>query len=103
MVRMLSGIRRFMLLAVVPAALAVGCGGGTNSTKTSNTTIQKSKPAAQTGHYHVGERCQHSLAFAYSAQGFTCVNGTLRHKARHTSPSTVHHHTHTTTAAPQGY
>jgi hypothetical protein len=100
---MVSRIRRVMLLAVLPAALAAGCGSGGGS-KTSNTTTtkQKTAPSAQSGHYHVGEHCQQSLAFAYSSQGLQCVNGKLRHKTKTASPKT-HHHGHTTTAAPQGY
>ena len=103
MAEMLSSFKRFMLLATLPAALAVGCGSSTNSTKTHDTTTHKGASGAS-GHYHVGEHCQQSLAFAYKAQGFTCVNGTLRHKSSDKGPATVHHHSPlTTTGAPQGY
>src|SRR5689334_11000024 len=99
---MLPRFRRLVVLAVLPATLAAACGGGSKSTTTS-TSKQKSAPNAQTGHYHVGEHCQKSLAFAYSSQGFSCVNGRLQRKS-HNAPPTVHHHAHTTsTAAPQGY
>jgi hypothetical protein len=102
MASMSSRVRRFLLLAVLPAALAAGCGGGSKTIDTT-TTKQKTAPSAQGGKYHVGEHCQQSLAFAYSAQGLQCVNGKLRQKANNKSPKTVHHHGHTTTAAPQGY
>jgi hypothetical protein len=92
-----------MLLAAFPVALAVGCGGGTKATNTPKTTTHKNTPTAQTVDYHANEHCQPSLAFAYSAQGFTCVNGRLRHKSHHAPPPTIHHHSHTSTAAPQGY
>ena len=93
-----------MLLAVLPAALAAGCGGGTKTTTTHNTTAHKDTPSAHSSKYRAGEHCRSSSpAFAYAAQGFTCVNGRLQHKSRQTSPPTVHHHSHTTTAAPQGY
>ena len=98
---MLSRFRRLIVLAVLPATLAAACGSGSKTTTT--TTKHKSAPSAQTGHYHVGEHCQKSLAFAYSSQGFSCVNGRLRHKSHNAAP-TVHHHAQTTsTAAPQGY
>lgn len=103
---MLFRIKRLMLLAVLPAALAAGCGGGSKTTDapaTTTTTKHKSAPSAQSAHYRVGEHCRQSLSFAYSAQGLSCVNGTLRHKSQHATPATVHHHSHTTTAAPQGY
>jgi hypothetical protein len=86
----------------LPATLVAACGGSSKTTDTT-TTKQKSAPSAQSAHYHVGEHCQKSLAFAYSSQGFTCVNGKLQKKS-HTAPPTVHHHGNTTsTAAPQGY
>jgi hypothetical protein len=100
---MISGIRRFVLLATLPAALVAGCGGTAKTTHTRDTTTHKDTPTAQSANYHVGEHCQQGLVFAYSAQGFTCVNGRLRHKTDHGSPPAVHHHSHTTTAAPQGY
>ena len=101
---MLSPLRRLILLAVLPAALAAACGGASKSNDPPATsTTHKSAPSAQSSQYHAGEHCQQSLSFAYSAQGFSCVNGTLRHKANHTAPATVHHHSHTNTAAPQGY
>ena len=98
---MLFRLRRLILVAVLPAALAAACGG--QSKTTSTTTTHKSTPSAQSGHYHAGEQCQKSQSFAYSSQGFTCVNGKLRHKGQHGTPATVHHHSQTTTAAPQGY
>lgn len=95
-----------MLLAVVPA-LAAGCGGATKTTTTHSTTVHHSTTAHKdtpSGRYHAGAHCRsNSPAFAYAAQGFICVNGRLRHKSHQTSPPTVHHHSHTTTAAPQGY
>jgi hypothetical protein len=100
---MLSRFRRLILLAVVPAALAAACGGATKSTSTTTTNKHTSAPSSQSGHYHAGEHCQQSQSFAYSAQGFTCANGRLRHKTQHATPATVHHNSHTTTAAPQGY
>ena len=102
---MLTRIRRLILLAVLPAALAAACGGGSKTTDApaSTTTKHQSGPSAQSAHYHVGEHCRQSLSFAYSSQGLSCVNGTLRHKSQHAAPATVHHHSHTTTAAPQGY
>ncbi|HEY3946375.1 MAG TPA: hypothetical protein VGL78_14195 [Solirubrobacteraceae bacterium] len=102
---MLFRIKRLMLLAVLPAGLAAGCGSGSKTTDApaTTTTKHKSAPSAQSAHYHVGEHCRQSLSFAYSAQGLSCVNGTLRHKSQHATPATVHHHSHTTTAAPQGY
>ena len=101
---MLFRIKRLMLLAVLPAVLAAACGGGSKTSDPATTTTKhKSAPSAQNAHYHVGEQCRQSLSFAYSAQGLSCVNGTLRHKSQHTAPATVHHHSHTTTAAPQGY
>ncbi|HEY3944268.1 MAG TPA: hypothetical protein VGL78_03490 [Solirubrobacteraceae bacterium] len=97
-------IGRFLLFAVVPAIVAGGCGGQTQSTKTHDTSTHQSTSGAQPVQYHPGQRCRQSLAFAYSAKGFTCVNGRLYHKGSQSSPRTVsHHHAHTTTAAPQGY
>ncbi|MGN6170218.1 MAG: hypothetical protein ACTHQQ_18910 [Solirubrobacteraceae bacterium] len=105
---MLSRVRRLILLAVLPAALVAACGGGSNSgggskTNDPTSTTHTSAPSAQSGHYHAGEHCRQSLSFAYSAQGFSCVNGTLHRKPKHTAPATVHHHSHTNTGAPQGY
>lgn len=97
---MLSRVRRLVLLVALPAVLAAACGGGNKATSTT-TTIKDT--SAQSGRYHAGERCSKSQSFAYSAQRFTCVNGRLRHKAHNASPATVHHHSNTTTAAPQGY
>ena len=97
---MLSRFRRLMVLAVLPATLAAACG---SSSKTTTTTKHKTAPSAQTGHYHVGEHCQKSLAFAYSSQGFSCVNGRLRHKSHNAAPTVKHHPQTTSTAAPQGY
>jgi hypothetical protein len=99
---MLFRIRRLILLAVLPAALAAACGSQSKTTSTTTNTTHKSTPSAQSGHYHAGQQCQKSQSFAYSAQGFTCVNGKLRHKAQHTAPATVRH-SHTNTATPQGY
>jgi hypothetical protein len=93
-----------MILAVLPAVLAAACGSGSKTSSTTTTTTKikdTSAPTAPSEHYHAGERCRKSLAFAYSAQGFSCVNGTLRHKGHNGSPATVHHHSNTTTA-PQG-
>ncbi len=101
---MLSRIRRLVLLAVLPAVLAAACGSGSKATSTTTTTTKikdTSAPTTQSGHYHAGQRCQKGQSFAYTAQGFTCVNGRLRHKAQNGSPATVHHHSNSTTA-PQG-
>ena len=98
---MLLRLRRILVLAVLPATLAAACGGSNKTTQTT-TTKHKTAPSAQTGHYHVGEHCQKSLAFSYSSQGFTCADGRLRHKSQNKAPA-VHHHAHTSTAAPQGY
>lgn len=93
-----------MLLAVLPAVLAAACGGSSKTSDPATTTTKhKSAPSAQSSKYHVGEHCRQSLSFAYSAQGLSCVNGTLRHKSQQAAPATVHHKSHTTTAAPQGY
>jgi hypothetical protein len=100
---MLSRFRRFILLAVLPAALAAACGGASKTTSTTPTSNHTSAPSAQSGNYHAGDHCRQSQSFAYAAQGLTCVNGTLRHKAHHSKPATVNHHSQTTTSAPQGY
>jgi hypothetical protein len=97
---MLSRIRRVVLLAVLPAVLAAACGSGSKAPRTT-TTKDPSAPSAQTGHYHAGEQCPKGQAFAYLAQGFTCVNGTLRHKAHSASPATVH--SKTSTGGTKGY
>ena len=100
---MLFRVRRSVLLAFLPAVLAAACGSGSKATRTTTTTKDTSAPSAQSGHYYAGERCQKSQSFAYSAQRFTCVNGRLRHKTHNAPPATVHHHSNTKTAAPQGY
>lgn len=93
-----------MLLAVLPAVLAAACGGTSKTTDPATTTTKQSTvPSAQSNQYHVGAHCKPSLAFAYSTRGLTCVNGTLRHKAQHGAPATVHHKSQTTSTAPQGY
>ncbi len=84
--------------------LAAACGGTSKTTDPATTTTKhNSVPSAQSNHYHVGAPCRPSLAFAYSTRGLSCVNGTLRHKSQQAAPATVHHKSHTTTAAPQGY
>jgi hypothetical protein len=99
---MISRVRRLVLLAVLPAVLAAACGSGSKATSTT-TTKDPSGPSAQSGHYHAGERCPKGQSFAYLAQGFTCVNGTLRHKTHNASPATVHHHSNTSTSGTHGY
>jgi hypothetical protein len=94
---MLSRVRRLVLLAVLPAVLAAACGSGSKPTSNTTTTKDPSAPSAQTGHYHAGEPCPKGQSFAYLAQGFTCVNGALRHKAHSASPATVRHHSNTGT------
>jgi hypothetical protein len=93
---MLSRVRRLVLLAVLPAVLAAACGSGSKPASTT-TTKDPSAPSAQTGHYHAGEPCPKGQSFAYLAQGFSCVNGTLRHKAHNGAPATVRHHSNTST------
>ena len=100
---MLSRVRRLVLLAVLPAVLAAACGSGNKATSTSTTTTTIKDTSAQSGHYHAGERCSKGQSFAYLAQGFTCVNGTLRHKTHNASPATVHHHSNTDTSGTHGY
>lgn len=100
---MISRVRRLVLLVALPAVLAAACGSGNKTTSTTTTTKDPSGPSAQTGHYHAGERCPKGQSFAYLAQGFTCVNGTLRHKTHNASPATVHHHSNTSTSGTHGY
>jgi hypothetical protein len=100
---MLSRVRRLILVAVLPAVLAAACGGQSKTTGTTTTTKHKSTSSAQSGRYHAGEKCQKSQSFAYSTQGFTCVNGKLHRKSQNATPATLSHQSQTNTAPPQGY
>lgn len=99
---MLLRVRRLILVAVLPAVLAAACGGQTKTTSTTTTTKHKSTSSAQSGRYHAGQSCQKSQSFAYSTQGFTCVNGKLHRKSQQ-QPATLSHQSQTNTAPPQGY
>lgn len=96
---MIAIIKRLTLAVVLPAALVVGCGGGTKKQDPTTNTHSSSTPAA---HYRMGESCKSNEDLAYSAQGFVCKNGKLAHKSSQTAPATTTHQ-HTTTSAPQGY
>ena len=71
---MIAIIKRLMLAVVLPAALVVGCGGGTKKQDPTTNTHSSSTPAA---HYRMGESCKSNEDLAYSAQGFVCKNGKL--------------------------
>ena len=88
---------RRLVLVLLTAAFAAGCG---SSSKTDTTTNHTDTAAAPAGHYQAGDACQASLKKVYARQGLVCVNGTLQHKS---VPPTVTHQGHTTTAGPQGY